>query len=124
MQARSVTCVGLLLHATLDLLPEEEFDACTSKTPLNRMRFVLMNSHSSLEDSPWKDLLLLGSWISQSLPEVICTTAGTALMLANTQRVGQVDSTMIILWNLSRMEHPTSLSNGLEGIWLANPLDE
>jgi hypothetical protein len=33
MQARSVTCVGLLLHAVLDLLPEDEFDACMRKNP-------------------------------------------------------------------------------------------
>jgi len=101
MQARSVICVGLLLHGALDLLSEDESDACTSKTPLNLMRFVPMKLPSSLEDSPWMDLLLLGSWISLSLPEVICPIAGNALTLANTERVAQVDSTVKIRWNLS-----------------------
>jgi hypothetical protein len=91
-----VTCVGLLLHAALDLLSEDESDACTSKTPLNLMRSVPMKSPSSLEDLTWMDLLLLGSWISLSLSEVICPTAGNTLTLANIERVAQVDSTVII----------------------------
>jgi hypothetical protein len=87
-----VTCVGLLLHAALDLLSEDEFDACKSKTPPNLMRSGLMKLPSSLEDSPWIDLLLLGSWISLSLSEVIYPTVANSLTLANTERVAQVDS--------------------------------
>jgi hypothetical protein len=91
-----VTCLGLLLHAALDLLPKDEYDACMSKTPSNLMRSIPMNSSSSLEYSPWMDLLLLGSWISLSLTGVICLAVGNALTLPNTERVPQVDSTVRI----------------------------
>jgi len=59
MQDRSVTCMVVLLHVALDLLSKDEFDACTSKTPLNLMRSVPMKSPSSLE------YLILFGWLNR-----------------------------------------------------------